>query len=419
MKARLLAQPFVDGSDLRDFLSCISADETFMRLRVVVAWAKRSGLLRAESDLRRITARGGSLELVVGISEGGATRQGLELAREIFDSVHVVHDHSGRTFHPKLYVADGVGRAIVMIGSNNLTAGGIYYNYEAGSILELDLSDIDDRDYLEAVEDLISKITSDSDICIELTDAVLDELIANSRYRIGNEDESRVPRISEVPENLDADIDIEVVGTSASEAPSIFGKSQVPKKSAAALPNARSYNSTQGSSASTGLPARPQPGGLVESIPDALVELRWFKKMSNSDAQQRGTPNTQVTGNLKLTEARLPIDHMTFFRYIFFSDCNWAGKEVARGIKEEAIVPFHIVADGGSLGEYSLKIDHADYRVASQGNVATWLHWGNDLSQYLRDNSHVGDYVTLERRTNGTYALIISEEPSGQFVSYQ
>lgn len=126
-----------------------------------------------------------------------------------------------------------------------------------------------------------------------------------------------------------------------------------------------------------------------------------------------------MTGNLKLTKARLPIDHTTFFRYIFFGDCNWASKEAARGIKEEAIVPFDVVADGGSLGIYSLKIDHADFRVAAQGNVATWLHWGNDLSQYLRDNSHVGDYVTLERRTDGVYALIISEEPSGSYISYQ
>ena len=292
VKARLLAQPFVDGSDLRDFLSCISADETFMRLRIVVAWAKRSGLQRAESDLRRISARGGSLELVVGISEGGATRQGLELAREIFDSVHVVHDRSGRTFHPKLYVAEGTERAIVMIGSNNLTAGGIYFNYEVGSILELDLDDTEDCEYLEAVDDLIVKIMTDNNICIELTDDVLYELISNSRFRIGNEDDNRALRLSGVPEDLDTDVDIEVLGTSASGAPSIFGKSKVQKKSAIALPGARSDKSTQGSSASMGLPARPQPSGYVESVPDSLVELRWFKKMSNSDAQQRGTSNT-------------------------------------------------------------------------------------------------------------------------------
>lgn len=417
VKARLLVQPFGDGFDLRDFLSYISADETFMRLRIVVAWAKRSGLQRVESDLRRISSRGGSLELVVGISEGGATRQGLELAREIFDSVHVVHDRSGRTFHPKLYVADGAEQALVMIGSNNLTAGGIYYNYEAGSILELDMNDIDDREYLAAVENLIGKVTGDKDICIELTDDVLDELISNRRYRIGNEDENRALRLSGLPENLDTDVDIDIVDTSTSGAPPIFGKSQVPKKPGISASSAKSDKSTPASSASTSLPPRPRPDGSVEIVPDSLVERRWFKKMSNSDAQQKGTPNTQVTGNLKLTEAQLPINHTTFFRYDFFGDCNWASKEVTRGIKEEAIVPFHVVADGGPIGVYSLKIDHAEYRVAAQGNVATWLHWGNDLSRYLRDNSHVGDYVTLERRTDGSFSLVISDEPSGQFIS--
>ena len=352
-----------------------------MRLRIVVAWAKRSGLQRVEPDLRTISARGGCLELIVGISEGGATRQGLKLAKGIFDSVYVVHDRSGRTFHPKLYLADGAGQALVMIGSNNLTAGGLYFNYEVGAILELDLDNVDDRRYFEAVERLIGQLIDDRDICVTLTDNVLAELISNTRYCIQDEDTNRRLQIAGAPEDLDADVDIEVVDTSADEAVSVFGKSQVAKKSAVSVPGTKPLRSARGSYASISQGDGLQTSGSVADVSSSVITFRWFKKMSNSDAQQKGTPNTQVTGNLKLTEARLPINHTTFFRYILFGDCNWAGKEVSRGIKEEAIVPFHFSADGGPLGEYSLKIDHAEYRVASQANVATWLHWGNDLSQ--------------------------------------
>lgn len=417
VRARLLAQPFADGSDLRDFLSGISVDETVNRLRIVVAWAKRSGLQRAEPYLRRIGERGGSLELVVGISEGGATRQGLELARDIFDSVHVVHDRSGRTFHPKLYIADGAGRAVVMIGSNNLTAGGLYYNYEAGSILELDLDLMDDRQFFDEIDHLILQITRDHCICTDLTDDVLNELISNERYRIGDEDRNRAPQVSGAPEDLDAAIDIEGVDIGATAAVSIFGKSQVQKRSPVPLLSAIPGGSAQDTPAVLGAGTGTLPSHPVESTSDVVVKLRWYKKMSYSDAQQKRTPNTQVTGNLKLTEAQLPIDHKTFFRYVFFGDCEWAGREVSRGLKEEAIVPFSVTADGGSLGVYALKIDHAEFRVASQGNVATWLHWGSDLSQYLKDNNHVNDYVTLEHKADGTYGIMISENPTGDFIS--
>ncbi len=387
-----------------------------MRLRVVVAWAKRSGLQRAESDLRTISTRGGCLELVVGISEGGATRQGLEIARDIFDSVYIAHDRSGRTFHPKLYLADGVGQAVVMIGSNNLTAGGMYFNYEVGSILELDLDDDDDRKYFEAVESLIGRVMADRDICVKLTDGVLAELLSNARYDIRDEDTSRRSQFAGAPEDLDGDVDIEDAYAGFRGTVSIFGKSQVVKKPTVSILSGKSYRSSQGSHGSRRHVDRVHASSAVVGEYSAVTELRWYKKMSNSDAQQRRTPNTQVTGNLKLTEARLPVNHRTFFRYVFFGDCNWAGKEVNRGIKEEAVVPFHVTADGGPLGTYSLKIDHAEYRVASQGNVPTWLHWGNDLSQYLRDNGHVDDYVTLERREDGEYTLTISEEPIGDFL---
>ena len=68
------------------------------------------------------------------------------------------------------------------------------------------------------------------------------------------------------------------------------------------------------------------------------------------------------------------------------------------------------------MGIYSLRVDHADYRVANQGNVPTWLHWGGHLSAYLKKNSHVEDYVTLELRANGSYFLTISPNPTGRYI---
>lgn len=71
MEVRFVAQPFEDGYDLRDFLETAEGDAALTKLRVSVAWAKRSGLLRARKSLTAIRERG-LVQLIIGISEGGA-----------------------------------------------------------------------------------------------------------------------------------------------------------------------------------------------------------------------------------------------------------------------------------------------------------------------------------------------------------
>ena len=412
MKARLLAQPFAEGTNLIDFFTEVAAEKSYCRLRVVVAWAKRSGLKHAEPHLAAIRARGGNLELVVGISEGGATQQGLERSLELFDSVRVVYDVSGRTFHPKIYLADGCDRAMVLIGSNNLTAGGFYFNYEAGAILDLDLTDESDLAFFGAIEQLIDDLVTDTQICVELTDDSLAVLLSDGRYHIQDEDTNRHSLQAGAPEDLDTFSDDVARKADDQKSPPLFGTSQTPKKRSVPLPDSGATAPTVSSppkpTTSQATPSPPQPA--------ATVVRPWFKKMSNSDAQQKGNANTQLTGNLKLAKAGLPIDHTTFFRDDFFGSCNWAGTQKAKGLKEEAVVLFNVVIDGNDVDEISLKVDHAEYRIASQRNVPTWLHWGRELGEYLQNNNRVNDYVTLEKTSNGQYTITISNNCLGGFV---
>ena len=405
MRIRLLAQPLASGTDLRDFFEEIGVNKTLTRLRAVVAWVKRSGLDRTQDHLRALRARGGTLELIVGISQGGATKQGLSLALDLFDSVHVFHDRSGRTFHPKFYVADGYNSACILIGSNNLTAGGVYYNYEAGAIIDLDLRDTDDRAFFEDCDRLIHDLRGDSAICIELNSRVLDQLISDKRYRIQDEDCPRKSGPRDAPENIDTEVDVDTGQLLSQKTPSLFGKSQLAKKTAP-----RFSKRTSDRTPTTGPP--PTVPGASVNQPTFASSLghRWHKKMSFSDAQQKARPNTKVTGHLKLTQAKHPIDHRVFFRTVLFESCDWQSEHTPRGAKEFTTAPFDVVIGGERFGTHHLKLDHAEYRVANQGNVPTWLHWGSALGQYLRNNSHVGDFVTIEDR-DGLFYITISEDP--------
>lgn len=426
-----VAQPFADGRDLRDFLASVAADDTIDELDVVVAWAKRSGLRRVRAQLEAVRDRPGTTRLIVGIDEGGATRQGLELAREIFSSVHVFHDNSWRTFHPKIYLGVGAERARLLVGSNNLTAGGVYYNYEAA--LDCVLSLPADQDLVDEVRAYIDRLYADADVCKLLDDALLHELVSNPRYRVRDEDASKTAGGDaadgdEPPEDVDLEPD------DPEPAPgSIFGKSAEPKRAdplpakvgakKAAAKKAPAKNVAGPAKAPpTTKKAAPAKAAAKKAAPAGagaagVVRKRWFKKMSHSDAQQPKTAKSNIKGIVTLgsDRGRHPINPASYFRDVFFSNLTWTGTPVPKGVKESATFDAEIVVNGASVGTYTLTVDHQTSRISGQNNVPTWLHW-EGFGQYLRAHDHVDDYVTIERRADGTFRVVIESTATGPFL---
>jgi hypothetical protein len=112
--------------------------------------------------------------MLVGIDLKGTSWQGLELAREKFHSVHVVHDPGGGTFHPKVYLASGPRIAYALIGSNNQTRGGLVFNYEAALGCVFDPSQ--SPGLAEQIAIYASELRKDRAICKRLTAAFLRRL---------------------------------------------------------------------------------------------------------------------------------------------------------------------------------------------------------------------------------------------------
>lgn len=132
-----VGQPFEQADQLgRRLLDALGADD-LNSLWLATAWAKQSGLSRIRGALTAFTDRGGAAEAIVGIDEGGASREGLTLCLETFNRVYVFHDPGNRTFHPKFYAVEGARRAMVMVGSGNLTRGGLFTNYETALVADV------------------------------------------------------------------------------------------------------------------------------------------------------------------------------------------------------------------------------------------------------------------------------------------
>lgn len=182
MKITLIQPPYAQQSDLfgvrvSALLSNTGANQ-YTHFSVATAFTRLTGVGRLADDISSFQRRGGKAILVSGVDMRGTTYQGLEQALSVFDEVYVYHDSDPqRTFHPKLFVLKGATSAAVLIGSNNLTAGGLYNNYELATLVELDLSIADDKTFLDEVENLFTSYCSTNTVSSRVNTQLLNQLL--------------------------------------------------------------------------------------------------------------------------------------------------------------------------------------------------------------------------------------------------
>ncbi len=124
-----------DEQTLRDALNeaCATAD----RARIAVAFAKGSGLAAA-SSLEQLVARGGQVELLAGVDfqlsdlDAVARFEQPPSAAKVY--LHPAADERV-VFHPKVYLVESGQLATAIVGSSNLTAGGLSGNVEANVMI--------------------------------------------------------------------------------------------------------------------------------------------------------------------------------------------------------------------------------------------------------------------------------------------
>ena len=122
--------------------------------RAAVAFVKRSGVRHIAPALTAF-ARTGHAEIVAGIDHRGTSSEGL---RDLLYAVSprgriiVFHNRLPFTFHPKVYLFKSSAAAEVLVGSGNLTEGGLFTNYEASLRLSLDLADPKQAKVLQSLE---------------------------------------------------------------------------------------------------------------------------------------------------------------------------------------------------------------------------------------------------------------------------
>ena len=145
MNTTTLAQPETQLGP--QFEGLLDTGTCYSRIVFVSAFTALRTILRLRNRLLRTVENGATLRLTVGIDLGGTSREVLEELVRWDCEVFVYHNPIVRaTFHPKIYLFECDSSAVLVIGSNNLTDGGLYTNYEAATRYDFELpADAADR----------------------------------------------------------------------------------------------------------------------------------------------------------------------------------------------------------------------------------------------------------------------------------
>lgn len=157
---------------------------------ILVAYVRESGVLRLQPAIEDFKSRGGRVMAVVGVGQKNTSEQGLSLLLQLCDEVVVHHNESRtQTFHPKAYAVEKTGaKATLLVGSGNLTAGGLYTNVELEVRSEYNLQNPTQRSGFDAFKRIFDYYSTPSPLSRPLTPELLQELRDNREKYLADED---------------------------------------------------------------------------------------------------------------------------------------------------------------------------------------------------------------------------------------
>lgn len=305
MIATILSQPeFQLGTA---FTALLAEDRPYTRISFVSAFTALRTVLRLREGMLAAANAGAAIRLTLGIDLGGTSREVLEELLRWGCEVFVYHNTISRaTFHPKIYLFERESDATLFLGSNNLTDGGLYTNYEAVTRYVFNFPE--DRDEYERLLLPIRLFLNPAGPTVRRLDARLIEILS-VRGVLSTEIEARQSWRDRNGQPSADNIDLP---------PNPFSPVAVPSAPVVAerhhryLPPERSIETPQDQVAvPNGL---PHPAGI----------LVWRKKLSKSDAL-RVNPGSHHVGCVRLTQARFEnspghrIDQTIYFRGLFDS----------------------------------------------------------------------------------------------------
>lgn len=345
----------VTNADHAKHLNNILDHSDTIKVILSTAFMTERGLSLIESTLSAVASQA---TVFAGVRNGITTAQALEKALNIGCTVYAVDTGSRtRIFHPKVYFQKSHDKARLIVGSANLTVGGLLANIEASLLQDFDTTVQEDADFLTNVEqqfhDMIDeypehviKISARSDI---------EKLLETGR--VLDESETRAPAASSSSfDRGDDQVPLMKLKTKRGTSSKI---SKFSYKFSRVVPTTLS-----------GKPVQPS---------NTAIELLWeSKELRRRDLDIPKSKTTHATGSMLWKKGASAIDQQTYFRDRVFANLTWQPSARTPG-KEEAEADFQIIIRGIDYGLYRLTVTHDTRKNTAaykQRQPMTDVRWG-------------------------------------------
>jgi HKD family nuclease len=343
---------------------------------VSVAYVREPGLGPVEKAIKALAGRA---TFFVGIRNGITSIQAINRLLAMKAKVYAVDTASrSRIFHPKLYFAANTKQAGVIIGSANLTLGGLHNNIEASTHLKLDLSAANDKKFaneaVNAFADMLKKHPKHVFLIKNTRHA--NELFAAGR--LADEEIIPAPTTTIFLKKGRRDDLRPMKLTPAIQSP--FKGTATPRPQRTG----------------TGRVVRPPKSG--RSVAKYLV---WKSRaLTERDLNIPTGRHTNPTGSMGLKKGSFTeIDQRHYFRDQVFTDLNWT-RDTPPTKWERGHAKFELVIKTINYGVFELKLSHNTNRRSRsyrQRNFMTHLHWG-EAKKYIAKRDLLGRVLYLYRK---------------------
>lgn len=323
----------------------------------------------------------------VGCRNGITSKQGVSSLVELGITTYVVDTGSGSfIFHPKAFAAVGTEKALSTVGSANFTYGGLINNIESSVLINLDLSDEDDKSYIEGFRNSFE---------------VMKERYPENLIKVTSLD--FVEQLFEEGRLIDETVSrAGIKGTSKGSkriAPTMKLERQhvpVPKKKK----NIKNREDSFGSKDAIVLQEK--------SLKRREVWKSRELKTRDLNIQNSGS-STHVTGSMLLKKGLYDIDQQVYFRNVVFDKLDWGTKEGKPDHFHYATARIYFIIEGVDYGIYNLEIKHdirTNTKTYDQRQPMTHLLWG-EAKPLVANRNLLDKELTLYEVLDGPHEYII------------
>jgi hypothetical protein len=287
-------------------------------------------------------------------------------------------------FHPKVYLARGKNAAKIIVGSANLTLGGLNNNIEGGVVLAFDETDSIDGTLISALESTLTALPADYPSHVVQITRVrqLDEMLADGRL---------IDELAVSPPRRK---------TSARR--SSGATDTVDRIVLKVAPLRRAVRAAR--RPSKGRQTSKRAGRKIRAKPTLATvgfefEIVWkMTPLKRRDLTIPKASGSNPTGSINLDKGLLSddVNFQHYFRENVFANLDWRARSTT---VDEAFAKFQLIVKGIDCGEFDLAIRHTTSTTSStykEGNAMTRLSWG-PMRKFIARPDLIGRTLALYR----------------------